>query len=176
MRHVEPMRTSLVLCAVFMPACTCGILGGGGDDCTPGSGGDAGSSPRALAEPCDEGTDTCDTGLSCTYEFVDETFTQSTCLAPCSDAGTCGTGTACIALRGATPSCHKTCASASDCSGRFGATCFATDAGTGVCLAFACGTTVTTAACAGGLRCVRPLYCCPPGAPCAAPRPGVCVP
>src|SRR5262249_53766662 len=99
----------------------------------------------------------------------------SACLMSCADAGACGAGTTCRSIGGAAPWCVPSCTSTSQCTGRFFADCLVfADAG-GFCVPRSCASD-TDCPSALHLQCVRPLYCCPLGAPCAAPRPGVCVP
>jgi hypothetical protein len=156
----------LALCT----GCTCGILGG--TYCDPDTGGDAGAGPRVLSEPCDEGS--CSNGLACVYPSVAQTYTNRVCLPDCPDAGGCPSGTACVGPANGNLACYKTCSSPADCAGRFAFDCV--DAGTtGVCLPVACANSRSTD-CPAAFHCVAPQYCCPYGAPCPAPEPGVCVP
>lgn len=132
--------------------------------CTGGF--DAGSALRTFGEPCGDRTVACAADLHCAGLSVG--VAQDQCVANCGDGGACGANTACV-----NGSCVPTCTTATDCPGRFAALCKPTDAGVGLCVAAPCGHTTDT--CPAG-RCVETAtYCCPPGAPCVAPPPGVCL-
>jgi hypothetical protein len=142
-----------------------------GSNCTP-SMADAGPQPRTQGEPCTDGF-ACASGLSCRSFGLSRPFVQEECLPSCGDAGACPSGTACLEGEGRS-TCHVTCAADVDCTGRFGSSCFAVDAGVvhGICVVRAC---TSNSECTGGGACVKQEYCCPPGAPCAAPRDGFCL-
>jgi hypothetical protein len=159
------MRTLLVLASVaLLSSCNCG----GAANCDPTRGGDAGPQLRTQGEPCTDGW-ACASGLTCQYNFVGSGFSQQECVASCSDAGVCPTGTACI-----DNACRTTCTTDPDCTGRFSATCRPVDAGVvrGVCASASCSSRST---CPGSATCITQPYCCPPGAPCAAPQDGFCL-
>lgn len=158
------MRVTLLLCAVAVSGCQCEP-----SSCTSGTGGDAGAGPRTVGEPCDEGS--CADGLGCVAILIGNT-SSSACSLSCADGGTCPAGTVCSGFGGQTPFCLPSCLGTAQCTGRFFSDCIAfPDAG--LCVPRPC---LMDSECPSSLRCVRPLYCCPPGAPCVAPRPGVCVP
>lgn len=159
------MRTVLTLLAAA-------LLGGcnwGDATCTPTGGGDAGPQLRTQGEPCSDGH-ACAAGLECHPTTLGTSFQQAECVAPCGDAGTCPSGTACYQ-----GDCFTTCTLDTDCPGRFSATCRAVDAGVaqGLCTSVSCN--ARSSFCPSGATCIAPPYCCPPGAPCAAPRDGMCL-
>lgn len=157
------MRTLLLLAVALFQGCNCG-----GPTCTPTGGGDAGPQLRAQGEPCTDGH-ACAAGLDCRFTTLGSSFRQQECLASCSDAGTCSSGTACF--EGA---CLTTCTVDTDCPGRFVSTCRPVDAGAvrGLCGSASCS---RSESCPGSAVCIAPSYCCPPGAPCAAPPDGFCL-
>jgi hypothetical protein len=161
------MRALFAVAVVWLSGCQCGA-----PPCES-VGGDAGPALREQGEPCTDGF-ACELGLTCIFHSSpNQDFAQQVCLAPCGDAGTCPMGSACLNPEGRATDCHTTCAVDADCGGRFTMTCRAVDAGPvrGVCGARACR---DTSECLGG-TCITPAYCCPPGAPCAAPPPGFCI-
>ena len=163
------MRTLCALVVVLLSSsCNCG-----GSICSPHVG-DAGPQLRSQGEPCTDGV-ACATGLSCLSSSAGQPFVQEECVASCGDAGACPSGTACLDGEGRATACHATCATDSDCTGRFETVCRPLDAGSvrGVCAPRSCSRSQST--CPGGGTCVIDEYCCPPGAPCAAPRDGFCL-
>jgi hypothetical protein len=139
----------------------------GPTNCSPA--GDAGAELRALGEPCTDGQ-ACLASLSCRQVRAnDQAIVELACLGTCEDDGGCASGTTC--LQG---SCQPTCLTDSDCTGRFSAKCLPLDAGAvrGFCGALACSTSLS---CPSSATCIKEVYCCPPGAPCAAPPPGFCL-
>jgi hypothetical protein len=134
----------------------------GGSNCR--AVGDAGSQARTLGEPCGDHVVGCATGLSCVNVRLD--VLQEQCVLDC-DGGGCGNGAACLSGH-----CVPTCSASADCPGRFGAECRPTDAGVGLCIAVGCNSGTS---CPSGTCVDTTTYCCPPGAPCVAPPPGVCL-
>jgi len=161
------LLTALAI-STLLSGCNCGGL-----NCTPSTG-DAGPQLRAQGEPCTDGA-ACAAGLRCLSAAGSAPLVQQECLASCGDAGVCPSGTACVDGDGRVPTaCHPTCVTDADCPGRFATTCRAVDAGTvrGICAVFACSSSTS---CPGTGGCVKQEYCCPPGAPCTAPRDGFCL-
>ena len=158
--------------ALVLAGCNCG---GANTNCR-GAVGDAGIVARGVGEACTDGM-ACQSGLACQYlSGAGSKIASAECLAACSDAGSCAAGSACVELDGTPGSnCQPTCASSADCTGPFDRTCLGADggAGPGVCVVRSC--TRGVASCASGTTCVTSPFCCPPGAPCAAPPPGVCL-
>ena len=152
----------------FFAGCTSGPLTTT-ENCSGGTG-DAGLAPRTSGEVCGDDGVACAAGLSCqSVDFVGGSQTADReCLAACSDAGSCGAGERCVR-----EVCEPSCASDSDCGGRFVRRCAGADggAGSGVCRIPVCSS--DGAGCATG-TCAQPLFCCPTGAPCRAPPEGVC--
>ncbi|MFO0596466.1 MAG: hypothetical protein U0228_14210 [Myxococcaceae bacterium] len=156
------LARSVVVLAVF--GALASSCAGGTTQCTGGE--DAGAALRTFGEPCGDRTVACEASLTCAN--VSLGMAQEQCVGTCGDGGACGNNTACYNGK-----CVPICSVAADCPGRFVSNCQPTDAGVGLCIALGCGQGSGT--CPSG-RCAQTFqYCCPPGAPCAAPPPGVCL-